>query len=110
MKPQFAPRCKVADILFSANHWNQGSFARSSKPGVIPKDVFDPQADKFTLAGAIHRVYGRCATKVLPNLIKAQIKSVLKEHYNHIGTIDEWNDHPDRTFEEVSILIKELDI
>ena len=100
---------RVAEVLVSPNHWTQGAFARSSHPKA-PDDVFDPRAEQFSLAGAINKVYGRAQIKTLPSLIKSQVRDYLKEHYGHSLTIEEWNDHPERTFEQVQQVIQALDL
>jgi hypothetical protein len=100
---------KVAQILNSPERWTQGAFARSSQPKA-PNDVFDPRAEKFSLTGAINRVYLRGHVKVLPSLIKSQVRDYLKEHYGHQLTIEEWNDQPHRSFEDIQSVIQALDL
>ena len=100
---------RVADVLTSPTQWTKGAFARSLQPKP-PIDVFDPKAEQFSLGGAINKVYGRSQIKTLPSLIKNQVREYLQEHYEHYRTIEEWNDHPDRTFEDIQQVIKALDL
>jgi len=111
MKPQQPIR--VADILSNSDHWTKGVFARISDRTATPLDaidVYDERAEQFSLAGAINKAYGRSTIKILPSLIKEQVREHLKEKFNHPFTIDEWNDQPDRTFEEVQSVIQALDL
>ncbi len=100
---------KVAQILNSPERWTQGAFARSSIRKA-PNDVFDPRAEQFSLTGAINRVYLNGHVKVLPSLIKSQVREYLKEHYGHQFTIEEWNDQPNRSFEDIQSVIQALDL
>lgn len=99
----------VSEVLVSSNHWTKGAFARSSHPKA-PADVFDPKAEQFSLGGAINKVYGRSHIKALPSLIKTQVREYLQEHFEHYLSIEEWNDHPDRTFEDIQQVIQALDL
>jgi hypothetical protein len=68
--------------------------------------INDKTAANFCLIGVIYRKNRRSRTTLTEDLIKVLRKLGFKSS----AGLSVWNDHPDRTKEEVIALLKELDI
>ena len=90
---------KVQDLLCEPQQWTQGVWARDYQGNPCLGDLFC--AECWCLMEAIICCY---ATR--------EYTLVLQTVYEAIGqrNIDEWQDHPERTFAEIRALIERLDI
>lgn len=82
----------------------KGWFARNIRGQLV--SINDPEACSFCTVGAIDKAY--------PNqLTNYKLRYKLEEYlYAKTGSfsISNWNDHPDRTKEDIIKVLKELDI
>lgn len=91
---------KVYELLATRDKWTQRSFARNIDD--VPVLAESSDAASWCLAGAAVRCYGKNSLEFY-NVLK-KINASLKTG------IFGFNDHPDRTYEEVFALVKELDV
>ena len=90
---------KVKELYTDPSKWTKNAFART-KDGT-PCYSSNPDAFSFCLSGAV----GFCYIDNLDEQAEAFTKLKRK-----IFSVWNWNDHPDRTFDEVKQLVNELDI
>lgn len=87
---------KVQELLTDPSKWTKEAYARDINGK--PVGTKSTEVSCFCLSGAIDRCYQDSAN------IRLKIHSYLHE------SIPVWNDAPERTFEDIQQLIKELDI
>lgn len=88
---------KVLEVL-NRDNWIKGDLARDEYDATVNPD--DVTACKFCLFGAVERAYGY-----------EEVEPMYQRLYKHLGTaIGLWNDDPERTWEDVEKVIKELEI
>ena len=98
---------KVKELLTGPEKWTQNAWGRN----IAGQDLFslgkqplfvvsDPSVVCWCLIGAVMRCYPRCHRIPLDKICK-KLKTV---------AVTEWNDAPERTFEDVRKLVEELDI
>ena len=87
---------KIKDFLTESN-WTKGQFARDEHN--IGCSWEDEKAVKFCLLGAAHKCYTNEA-EMLHFMLERELR----------GDAIIWQDAPERTFAEVSALVKKLDI
>ena len=92
---------KIQELLSDETKWTQGADVRDKLNDPLGS-IDDPEACKFCLFGAIYKCYSE--TKSLTIIIDR-----VRTRLNDYG-ISTWNDHPDRTFQDIQKLIKDLDI
>ncbi len=93
---------KAHEILSSPDKWTQHTLARTADG--TPTWVSDPSATCFCTFGALIL----CYTNGKDHMEKK--KKLTDKIGIRFETVGEWNDQPERTFEEVHALLKELDI
>lgn len=94
---------KAYEVL-EQHDWTQGWFARNIRER--PVSVNDEAACSFCTVGAIDKAYEDYNTN-------HEMRFKLEEYlYAKTGSfsISNWNDHPDRTKEDIIKVLKELDI
>lgn len=93
---------KAYELLDSPEKWTQGHFGKTAA-GV---GVFGRHADAvcWCLLGALQRCYHDSGS-VNEMAIRARLRSWLETN-----SIISWNDAPERTYDEVISVLKELDI
>jgi hypothetical protein len=92
---------KIKELFSNPGRWTQYASAETSLQ--IPCHPYESQAVAFCFLGAISRCYAEDEDEE-----RAIIRKVTLEIGG--GPISWWNDHPDRTFEEVKALAERLDI
>ena len=97
---------KAYELISEPSRWTQKTLARNINGGATNPRGYD--ACSFCLVGAIERCYNVPIKQMLE--ILQQVKSELKIQAPSFEFIGQWNDHPDRTHEEVVGLLKKLDI
>lgn len=98
---------KVKELLSDKSKWIKNVFAKNKEGDEV--NYHDPTAYSFCLAGAVRRCYSE--TEEVFHDISLQIS--IKTHQDITQwnwSIVQWNDDPERTFEEVKELVEELDI
>lgn len=90
---------KIKELLSDASRWTQHAFARDT----IGRNIYTnaEEAYSYCLLGA--------AMKCYPPTTPARILIKIKEEIECESILD-WNDAPERTFEEVKALVEKLDI
>lgn len=96
---------KAYEVL-EQHDWCQKAYAKDKDDNPVISD--DPTACKFCMYGAIAKAYGY-------SLDPLPLSGKIDKLHDTIRTRFEaaplrWNDHPDRTKEEVISVLKELDI
>lgn len=109
---------KVNDILKTEDNWTKRVYARESKDSPqIPPDA--PEATCFCLKGAIMRSCNCHATTNDSNFpqwatyfdICHKVNTYIIQNYKEpYPSMEDWNDAPERTFDEVKKLVEALDI
>ena len=89
----------LKELFTDESRWTQGTPARDEKGNAVSPN--DPLAVKFCLAGGIQR----CYTYEEGSHVRRQLRQQL-----HWQSIIQWNDAPERTFEDIQRLVNELDI
>jgi hypothetical protein len=96
---------KAYELLAEPSRWTKGTLARDSEG--FATNVNGPTACSFCLVGAIEH----CYTSIQDTLrATTKVKQELRKQYPNVEFVGQWNDHPDRTHEEVVNLLKKLDI
>jgi hypothetical protein len=90
---------KAYELLSDPSKWTKGVIARNSNGERVAG--YDPSATCFCLYGAIKRCY--------PGYAAEETFSRIQECVPDRDAIG-WNDAPERTYDEVITLLKELDI
>ncbi len=88
---------KVKNFL-TKEKWTKGQLARNQQGEDVAHD--DPSACCFCLEGAMIHCYGMPAYREVNDRVKKEIGMM----------VFEWNDDPNRTFEEIKTLVEEMDI
>lgn len=97
---------KVHELLDSSEKWAKGYYAYDSEGKEVGE--FHAHACQWCLAGAVYRCY---YDRDHPWMENSDIQQVYQKIQQRIGqVIHLWNDAPERTYEEVYSLVKELDI
>lgn len=94
---------KIHELLDSPEKWTQGTYARDSSGCSAP--IHCPRAVSWYLMGAAHRCYPE--VKVLE--VKVRLRDELRRRTGD-GTVVNWNDDENRTFDEVRNLLLKLDV
>ena len=92
---------KVRELFTDASKWTQGPSAKQSDG--TPCSEYSAEACSWCLAGAINKCYDDIPTAHKVN-IKETLSQTLGMHF-----ID-WNEEPNRTFEEVKALVEKADV
>jgi hypothetical protein len=91
---------KVKDILKDADSWIQGELAIDRRGRSC--SIYDKDAVKRCLLGALIYVYrGRALEDAI-----YRVANAISTHFPDYGNIVRWNDHPNRTFEDVQRVIE----
>lgn len=93
---------KAHELLDSPEKWTQGTIARNAHDDPCSEDSDD--AVSWCLSGAIWRIYGPLG------LATSNLNDVFAAIHVKVPNIPDWNDQPERTFEEVRTLLLELDL
>jgi len=110
------PPQTVKELLSSSVSWTQGAFARDQDgKSVYPHD---PSAVSWCLLGAISYVYHEDCTAcqkvndlIMDYYAKKNYRYVPPENRWHVETvIEDWNDSPERSYEDVVELLKNTGI
>jgi hypothetical protein len=96
---------KVKDILSDPSKWTQGFFARD-KLGQ-PCEPLDENAVQYCIVGALMRAYGRGQRYAA---YARAMKAIAAIYGEAPITIDDWNDAPDRTFDDVRRVLEAADV
>lgn len=102
----FANRpAKIRDLLTDKSKWTQNLYSRDAAGNsVMPSDYLKRTPVSFCLRGAAYWCYGEGERY---NAIDQRLRD---EMARRGFSLTKWNDHPQRTFEEVRALVEELDI
>jgi hypothetical protein len=95
---------KAHELLNDASKWTKEVFARDAEGKECPPE--DDAATCFCILGAVRRCYRNfeeCLAKI------DMICMNFGKPYDNLNATN-WNDHEDRTFEDVRNLLLELDI
>jgi hypothetical protein len=92
---------KMRELLSDESKWTKGTMARNESGIAI--STTNGEACCFCLWGAMVWCYGLDLSEY--SRVKKQIQVELG-----LDTIGQWNDQPERTFEEVQALVQKLDI
>lgn len=92
---------KIHELFSDRSKWTQGYFAKDAF-GVNTISC-SSRACSWCLQGAINKCYRDTDIKFE---VREKIRNILGLH----SSIAKWNDHPERTFEEVRQLCTDLDI
>lgn len=101
---------KIRELLTDESKWTKGKSARNQYG--LPISAKHSKACRWCLSGAVEKAYEnyvdilRVESKISSNLHAKQRLSGGPRSYS----IEDWNDRPNRTFEEVKALVEELDI
>lgn len=96
---------KVYELLDKPEKWIQGELAKNAKGETTLPTSQD--AVCYCLMGALMKCYGN-KSSIIP--IEAKVRKALGEDQFHGGSYVNWNDDPQRKYEEVLALVKELDL
>jgi hypothetical protein len=97
---------KVKELLDSPERWTKGFQARNALGR--PAMANSKQAMCWCLGGAINRCYPTIEhRRVVLDRIFETVPEIVVLHNDSLA---EWNDAPERTFEDVRALVEELDI
>ncbi len=88
---------KIRELLSDASKWTQHYLAR--KANGTPTSEQDPYAVSWCLVGAVIVCYPQASLSVYEQIEKKTG-----------GEMIDWNNAPERTFEDVRKLVEELDI
>jgi len=89
---------KLQELFTDPTTWCQRDFAQTSTG--ISIGPSNPEATCWCLAGGIMKCYPTEEYGIIRNTLSRRIG----------GPLLDWNDAPERTFEEVKALVEELDI
>lgn len=99
---------KVRDLFSDASKWNKRALSVDCNGNTTsPQDI---NAVSWCLLGAMRKCYGYYLSimKIEEN---NQYYFIYNKVIDYLGSsIVNWNDHPNRMFEEVKSLVEELDI
>jgi hypothetical protein len=95
---------KAHELLNDASKWTKEAFARNAEGKECSPQ--NHSATCFCLLGAVRRCY---ADGIECSIKQEKIRVAVKKISDGFRTTD-WNDHKDRTFEDVRNLLIELDI
>ena len=91
---------KLKELFTDESRWTQGVAARDREGNIVSPN--DPLAVKFCPDGGIRRCY--------PYEEWSHVRIQLQHRLHYGQSITEWNDAPERTFEDIQRLVNELDI
>ena len=95
---------KAWELLDSPEKWCKGTFAKNSSGDHV--EIYGEAACQWCVSGAIHKCY-----EDQPFTISVMLKKLQDRAGVRVGAFPgPWNDAPERTWEEVHSLLKELDI
>lgn len=89
---------KIKELLTDSSKWTKGSLAKTETNCYVSPS--HTQAVCWCLLGAIFRCYKETELEISAKIFKTL----------GINSITDWNDSPERTFDEVKALVLELDI
>jgi len=107
---------KTVVELYEIYDWTQNALARDGEGNGLSSDLNNPKVASFCVAGAIIRVYGwewherGDAAKRLGDVVQKHHPQFHRYSINDFNHIVEWNNHPNRTKEEVVELCREAGI
>jgi hypothetical protein len=90
---------KISEILSSSDKWCQGYLAIDKDGAYVKPD--SPQAVKWCLLGVFYKERADLKANAA---IKERIRAAVGDK------LMEWNDDPDRTFEEVRSIVLESEV
>jgi len=88
------PDGRVKRWFSSPDRWVKGKYRDRNKGGVC-----------FCLSGAISSMYFQDA-KIIYNLVYED----LKIHDDYVGSVERWNDSPDRSFQDIMQVVERTGI
>ena len=94
---------KVYELLSDASKWTQGTFARDKDGN--DADWSSPSATCWCLKGEVNNCYRDSSEYAIHDKIRTDIGGSAWSI-----SIPEWNDDPNRTYEDVVAVCKKLDI
>jgi hypothetical protein len=97
---------KAKDLLKDSSKWTQGALARNRDGRVCMPG--SPDAESWCLIGAICRTYRD--NESLNAAIEAVDRVITGGCHDGIDEIEEWNDYPGRTFEEILEVLEKADV
>jgi len=92
---------KISELLSGPEKWTQGAWARNQKGETV--SAFDSSACCWCISGAIAKCYPADQFTRICDQILRHLDYHLEE-----GSIFRWNDHLDRKFEEVKLVVETL--
>jgi len=98
---------KVKELLTSASKWTIRAMARDKSD--VQCTVEDSDVFCFCLLGAIYHCYDDYDDR--RSVVRKVLRAINADHFEDKElAVTVWNDHPDRTFQEVKALVERLDI
>jgi len=97
----------IQELLSSPECWTKGALARTREGRVA-----DPQSDDaaaWCLLGALMKCYPETVVECLVEPIADHLGIMLADS-NRRFPLTQWNDHPDRTWDDVMHLVRHLGI
>lgn len=93
---------KVKELLTDESKWTKGEFARTAE-GMCCGSL-SSFAVRWCLDGAVDHCYRGNGDGVIYSEVREKVKKEIG------GSVWDWNDNKERTFEDVKALIEKLDI
>jgi hypothetical protein len=100
---------KAKELLDDASKWTQGVLARDSESrGCYP---VSPEAMSWCVVGALCRIY-EDERKLLDaiHLVGKAIADLYDYNQLTVDEIEDWNDDPERTFDDVRKVLETADV
>lgn len=95
---------KIKDLFKDKSNWTKCANARTKEGKAVC--VTSPHAASWCLLGACFKVYG--SSLEATDKFRHQVNYYLKRE--RTAGVTNWNDAPERTFEEIYKLVNDLDI
>jgi hypothetical protein len=99
---------KAKDVLSDPSKWTQGAMARNRRGN--PTGPEYKNAVAWCLVGALIRAYGLGKGRDEALAVRRAIRSIWGSFDADYGSIEGWNDHHDRTFDEVRKVLEMADV
>lgn len=102
---------KVHEFLDKPERWTKNAYARNAFNYEV--DVDDPSANSWNISGAINYIYFlTVSSEEKTDDYKKNLAAKMRQIIDIIGTTQvwEWEAAPERTFEEVHSILKQVDI
>jgi hypothetical protein len=96
---------KAKDLLSDKSRWTQGALARDRAGRECTPE--SPDAESFCVVGALCRVY---ANDVELNEAIDSVNLIISSMIGYADEIEEWNDDPARTFDDVRQVLEKANV